>query len=272
MAPPAAPARAQRSGARLSAPMGPGPSVAARPRPGHGLGAPRGAGGGRGPSVLMPGPARGGRHSGGRSAAVAASPGCWLWGCGLGARRCGGSYRCSVPLLCSSALLSSPLLPGPPPAAPLSPASRRWVPALTSRARVSMRPTARGPRPGTLALAHLCTRAGALPPFVCRSHLPEPGKGEDPGAEGGGRQVGTTPCCFCLRGGLCTPCPGGRSGWNCAACLEEQGLCALRKTSWAGVPKLSHTQPRNFNLSSEGPTQGWRSRGYRGSWGRGLWV
>lgn len=75
------------------------------------------------------------------------------------------AVRRVLPLLCSCALLlCSALLPGPLPAVPLSPASRRWVPALTSRARVSMRPTARGPRPGTLALAHLCTRA--LGPFL----------------------------------------------------------------------------------------------------------
>lgn len=112
MAPPAAPASAQRPRARLSAPMGPGPSVAARPRPGHGLGAPGGAGGGRGPSALMPGPARGGRLGGGRSAAVAARPGCWRWwGCGLKARQPGRILQ----LLCSSALLlSSALLPSPP--------------------------------------------------------------------------------------------------------------------------------------------------------------
>lgn len=127
------------------------------------------------------------------------------------------AVRRVLPLLCSSALLlCSTLLPSPAGSSASHP-SQPCLPPLGPSAHVTSacehaphgpRPPPRHTRPRTLMYA----RAGALPPFVCRSQLPEPGKGEDPGAEGGGRQVGTTPCCFCLRGGLCAPCPGGRSG------------------------------------------------------------
>lgn len=181
MAPPAAPARAQRPGARLSAPMGPGPRVAARPRPGHGLDAPGGAGGGRGPSAFMPRPARGGRRGGGCSAALASRPGCWRWGCGLEPGGPGGSCRCSAPPLCSSPELASARLPSPPgsPARrPSQPCLRPPARALTSRARVSMRPRPRPP-PGPRArtLARRSTRALGPP------SLPA-GAGRGPGSPG----------------------------------------------------------------------------------------
>lgn len=181
MAPPAAPARAQRPGARLSAPMGPGPRVAARPRPGHGLDAPGGAGGGRGPSAFMPRPARGGRRGGGCSAALASRPGCWRWGCGLEPGGPGGSCRCSAPPLCSSPDLASARLPSPPgsPARrPSQPCLRPPARALTSRARVSMRPRPRPPPgPRTRTLARRSTRALGPP------SLP-PGAGRGPGSPG----------------------------------------------------------------------------------------
>lgn len=88
---------------------------------------------------------------------------------------------CSAPLFCSPPL-SSRVLCQPPSRFCLWPP----VPACTSRARVSMRPAARGPRPGTLALAHLCTRASgpSLPLPV-----PAPRAGVRRKPWGGGRRA-----------------------------------------------------------------------------------
>lgn len=154
----------------------------------------------------------------GCSAVVASRPGCWRWGCRLGGRP-RGTCRGSAPQLLSSALLPFPLLPGPPPAAPLSPASGRRSGAHVTSA---CEHAPRGPRPPPrqLALARRGRRALGPP-------SPRPGlrrSGREPaeertlgrGAEGRGRQVGTTPCCFRLRGGLREPCPGGRGGGGCA--------------------------------------------------------
>ncbi|XP_044106249.1 collagen alpha-1(I) chain-like [Neovison vison] len=218
MAPPAAPARAQRPRARLGAPMGPGPSAAARPRPGHGLGAPGAAGGGRGPSALMPGPARGGGRGGGRSAAVAArGPDCrrGLRAGSTEARAVRSAARLAAPLLASARGSSSPGLRSPaPPLPPLPSARRPPRPCLGPpgpRAHVTgaseHAPRARRPRPCPPRPPSLTARARGPP----SASLSPAGPGARTARGRWAVGAGTTPCCFRLPGpGLRPGAPRGK--------------------------------------------------------------
>ncbi|XP_073651524.1 uncharacterized protein [Tursiops truncatus] len=184
MAPPAAPARsAPPSPARRA--HGPGPECGRAPRPGHGLGAPGGAGGGRGPSALMPGPARGGRLGDGRSATGARVPRPRRWGCGLGGAAAGAPAAAlllgsSSPLRGSALLCSAPGLRPPP----SQPGLRQAGPRAHVTSACEHAP--RGPRPRP---APAPWRSGASPPRPCP--LPAcplaQGRRGDPGAEGGAR-------------------------------------------------------------------------------------
>lgn len=131
MAPPAAPARSAPPGPATRA-HGPGPECGSTPRPGHGLGAPGGAGGGRGPSALMPGPARGGRRGGGGSARWPPGGRSPRAGAGAAGRPAGSAGRAAALLLrapplrrrARSALLCPPRGLGPPPLSARPPAAR----------------------------------------------------------------------------------------------------------------------------------------------------
>lgn len=164
-------------------------------------------------------------------AVVASRPGCRRWGATAGSAETGaGPAAVQLPSSAlGAALCHSP--PGSSARRPAQPCLRPPVRALTSRARVSMRPAAPAPARTTRPPC-VCTRAGALPPRLAR--FPAPGareKDRSRGAEGGGRQVGATPCCFRLRGGsgeLCpaaTVCPCGsplRPGYRAPVALGPE--------------------------------------------------
>lgn len=242
--------------------MGPGPSAATRPRPGHGLGAPGGAGGGRGPSALMPGPRRPARGwrlgSGGRSAGVAArGPDCrrGLRAGSVEARTIRSAPLLVSPLLSSALGSSSPqlrsaLLPGssppapalrPPPLSALPPAARSGahVTSANEHAPRGPRSPPRHTRPRTLRAR------GARPPRPC-APPPAHGAGRTAGPWGGGRRPA---------GGedsLLLPPPGAWPG------AGARGPCALREEVSACVPAPRRRRSRLKLLSPSGRPDGGR--------------
>lgn len=248
MAPPAAPAR-PRSAPRRPAQRAHGPrpecgrAPPSRSQPGR-----AGRCGGR-PRPLgahaPPGPRRPARRW--LLAVVAGRPGCCgRWGSGWERGNPGGSCCCSAPQLCSG-ICALPL-----PSRVLHPSPRSALPpAAGPGAHVTgaCEHAPRGPGPRPHPRPHACARAqGPVRPASAGSRPPERGRGEEPGAEGGGRQVGATPCCFRLRGGFGELCPRAGGG--------RRGLCAPRKPPSAGVPGPCRAPTRNFHLSTEGPAGG----------------
>lgn len=170
---------------------------------------------------------------------------------------------------------------------PSQPCLRPPVPARTSRAHVSMRPAARGPRPGN-SPSHAYAGARSGPPSLPPSPPPSrrrsgPGSREKRGPWGGVRRAeagkwGRLPVASASGAGSVSPALGaGEAG----AVLPAQGtewlrLCALHGGPGRGavspaeahppsacVPGPSGTPTRNFNLSTEGRAVGASSRGYQ---------
>lgn len=277
MAPPAAPARsAPPSPARRA--HGPGPECGRAPRPGHGLGAPGGAGGGRGPSALMPGPARGGRLGGGRSATGARVPRPRRWGCGLGGAAAGAPAAAlllgsSSPLRGSARLCSAPGLRPPPSQPGLRQAGpRAHVTSACEHAPRGPRPAARAPaplpRPGALVPARPGPAPSRPAPWRRAAEgtrgrragrgsllLPPPGRGCGPRSRG-------------LDGGPWASGPGSglkrvspREGPRAGA--RSRGVGEGAGSGWAG----DQLNPACVSLVLHGPTRGppaWQVRGRRG--------
>nr|XP_037863839.1 translation initiation factor IF-2-like isoform X2 [Chlorocebus sabaeus] len=205
MAPPAAPAPPLSAPAPGSArPWAPGSECGRAPCSGHGLGAPGGAGGGRGPSALMPGPAGE----------------CWVRGparrrllrgrrgCCSGPRASSGAFSLPVGppagLGSTEALRPRRSLRSPPPESPPPRPAALWslraplAPAPAPGAHVTgaseHAPRGRSPRPPR-AHTRARTRAPALPPHAS-ARAPQ-----TLGAEGRGqRPRGGTPVASASRG------------------------------------------------------------------------
>ncbi|XP_033033102.1 collagen alpha-1(I) chain-like isoform X2 [Trachypithecus francoisi] len=241
MAPPAAPAPPLSAPAPGSArPWAPGSECGRAPCSGHGLGAPGGAGGGRGPSALMPGPA-------GERWVRGPAPRRLLRGrrgCCSGPRASSGAFSLPVgpPAGLGSAgapgsrrSLSSPLPVSPPPRpaalwslrAPLAPAPAPGAHVTSANEHA---PRGRSPRPPR-AHTRARTRAPALPPHAS-ARAPDPG-GRGQRSEAAGRNS----CCFRL--------PGRRRGAR-----RERGSALGEPGVSARVPGLPSRVPAGKLFSS----------------------
>lgn len=217
----------QRPQVRPRAPMGPGPSVAARPARVTAWERRAVRGAAAAPPRSCPArPAAAGAgvaaQQGGRLAAGARAPGLGRWGGRLGA-------PIAPPLCCSARLLS---------AAALAPLCSALLPAS---ARRPSQPGLRRPGPG----AHVtgaCEHAPRGPrprpapapsprPCPLPARPPEPVSREDPGAEGGDPRAGAGSCCF--------RSPQRGPGW--------WGLCAR---SWVWPEESISPQGRRAGVRS----------------------